>query len=71
VNLPLQPHGVTVTWADRNQAREDLALRRERCAVKHGDELYSVAGDYRVVDGYARRCKGAGWTVVRDPKGIA
>lgn len=71
MNLPTQPHGVTLTWADRAQAREDLALRRARCVVKHGDELYALSGSRLLVDGYAKRCKGAGWTVVRDPKGIA
>lgn len=68
--LPLAPLGLTLGWASREQAREDLALRRVRVVLKNGTEIWSVSGDRRLVDVYAKAAKQAMWTVIRNERGL-
>lgn len=69
--LPTQPHNVTVGWADREQAKEDLALRRVQVVLRLADDLYTLSGPVLAVDGYARSCKRlVGATVIRNIRGL-
>ncbi len=70
LELPLQPPGLTVQFLRPDEAEELLIRRKVRAVLKSVDELWAPMGRALLVDGYTRRAKKAGWTVVCNAKGV-
>ena len=70
LTLPVQPPGLTVQYLRPTEAEELLTRRKVRVVLKHGDELWGVLGKALLVDGYARRAKRQGFTLVTNTKGV-
>lgn len=68
--LPTPSPGLTLGAVSVAQARFDLDRRRVRFVIRAQDEIYTITGPRLLAEGYARRCKRAGWTYVTNSKGL-
>lgn len=68
--LPVQPPGLTLTFLRPEEARDLLLRRRVRCVLRADDGLWAPKGRAALVDGYARRAKAAGATLITNVKGL-